>query len=161
MKILPGDRLNKSAVTLKSIVSLPSQELCFFCGFSLWLYSCLSPFSTPPTPPHAPSPFWSTSAILGFLRRFSFYLCRWPRTLAGITAYLQCTRNTHGSGIYPGNTQDERKAWRRCDRGGFWADDDYSRCQYANDVTRVLYMFNQVTIGCSDSPGVWMKYGVF
>ncbi|KAF3825305.1 hypothetical protein GH733_005939 [Mirounga leonina] len=61
----------------------------------------------------------------------------WPRTLAGITAYLQCTRNTHGSGIYPGNPQDERKAWRRCDRGGFWADDDYSRCQYANDVTRM------------------------
>uniref|UniRef100_A0A8D1Q8G7 Adhesion G protein-coupled receptor A3 n=1 Tax=Sus scrofa TaxID=9823 RepID=A0A8D1Q8G7_PIG len=69
---------------------------------------------------------------------------RWPRTLAGITAYLQCARNNHGSGIYPGNTQDERKAWRRCDRGGFWADDDYSRCQYANDVTRVLYMFNQL-----------------
>lgn len=70
--------------------------------------------------------------------------------MAGITAYLQCTRNTHGSGIYPGNTQDERKAWRRCDRGGFWADDDYSRCQYANDVTRVLYMFNQVTRKSSD-----------
>lgn len=77
-------------------------------------------------------------------------LSRWPRTLAGITAYLQCTRNAHGSGIYPGNAQDERKAWRRCDRGGFWADDDYSRCQYANDVTRVLYMFNQVTGKSSD-----------
>uniref|UniRef100_A0A7N4P029 Adhesion G protein-coupled receptor A3 n=1 Tax=Sarcophilus harrisii TaxID=9305 RepID=A0A7N4P029_SARHA len=69
---------------------------------------------------------------------------RWPRTLAGITAYLLCTRNSPGSGIYPGNPQDERKAWRRCDRGGFWAEDDYSRCQYANDVTRVLYMFNQL-----------------
>ncbi|XP_020848188.1 adhesion G protein-coupled receptor A3 isoform X2 [Phascolarctos cinereus] len=69
---------------------------------------------------------------------------RWPRTLAGITAYLLCTRNTPGSSIYPGNPQDERKAWRRCDRGGFWAEDDYSRCQYANDVTRVLYMFNQL-----------------
>lgn len=50
----------------------------------------------------------------------------------------------------PWNAQDERKAWRRCDRGGFWADDDYSRCQYANDVTRVLYMFNQVTGKSSD-----------
>uniref|UniRef100_A0A6I8P8V8 Adhesion G protein-coupled receptor A3 n=1 Tax=Ornithorhynchus anatinus TaxID=9258 RepID=A0A6I8P8V8_ORNAN len=69
---------------------------------------------------------------------------RWPRTLAGITAYLLCTRNTPGSGIYPGNPQDERRAWRRCDRGGFWAEEDYSRCQYANDVTRVLYMFNQL-----------------
>uniref|UniRef100_A0A2K6GMN2 Adhesion G protein-coupled receptor A3 n=1 Tax=Propithecus coquereli TaxID=379532 RepID=A0A2K6GMN2_PROCO len=76
---------------------------------------------------------------------------RWPRTLAGITAYLQCTRNTHGSGIYPGNPQDERKAWRRCDRGGFWADDDYSRCQYANDVTRVLYMFNQMPLNLTNA----------
>ncbi|XP_075400595.1 adhesion G protein-coupled receptor A3 isoform X2 [Tenrec ecaudatus] len=76
---------------------------------------------------------------------------RWPRTLAGITAYLQCTRNTHGSGIYPGSPQDERKAWRRCDRGGFWADDDYSRCQYANDVTRVLYMFNQMPLNLTNA----------
>uniref|UniRef100_A0ABI7ZJF1 Adhesion G protein-coupled receptor A3 n=1 Tax=Felis catus TaxID=9685 RepID=A0ABI7ZJF1_FELCA len=76
---------------------------------------------------------------------------RWPRTLAGITAYLQCTRNIHGSGIYPGNPQDERKAWRRCDRGGFWADDDYSRCQYANDVTRVLYMFNQMPLNLTNA----------
>ncbi|XP_052497855.1 adhesion G protein-coupled receptor A3 isoform X2 [Budorcas taxicolor] len=76
---------------------------------------------------------------------------RWPRTLAGITAYLQCTRNAHGSGIYPGNAQDERKAWRRCDRGGFWADDDYSRCQYANDVTRVLYMFNQMPLNLTNA----------
>uniref|UniRef100_F7D2U7 Adhesion G protein-coupled receptor A3 n=1 Tax=Equus caballus TaxID=9796 RepID=F7D2U7_HORSE len=76
---------------------------------------------------------------------------RWPRTLAGITAYLQCTRNTHGAGIYPGNPQDERKAWRRCDRGGFWADDDYSRCQYANDVTRVLYMFNQMPLNLTNA----------
>uniref|UniRef100_A0A5F4VT94 Adhesion G protein-coupled receptor A3 n=1 Tax=Callithrix jacchus TaxID=9483 RepID=A0A5F4VT94_CALJA len=76
---------------------------------------------------------------------------RWPRTLAGITAYLQCTRNSHGSGIYPGSPQDERKAWRRCDRGGFWADDDYSRCQYANDVTRVLYMFNQMPLNLTNA----------
>ncbi|XP_045429631.1 adhesion G protein-coupled receptor A3 isoform X2 [Pipistrellus kuhlii] len=76
---------------------------------------------------------------------------RWPRTLAGITAHLQCTRNTHGSGIYPGSSQDERKAWRRCDRGGFWADDDYSRCQYANDVTRVLYMFNQMPLNITNA----------
>ncbi|EDL99907.1 G protein-coupled receptor 125 (predicted), isoform CRA_b [Rattus norvegicus] len=78
-------------------------------------------------------------------------IARWPRTLAGITAYLQCTRNSHSSGVYPGNTQDERKAWRRCDRGGFWADDDYSRCQYANDVTRVLYMFNQMPLNLTNA----------
>ena len=91
---------------------------------------------------------WSLTFPRSYLsqcRLSRVFVSRWPRTLAGITAYLQCTRNAHGSGIYPGNAQDERKAWRRCDRGGFWADDDYSRCQYANDVTRVLYMFNQVT----------------
>ena len=91
---------------------------------------------------------------------FGLHLPRWPRTLAGITAYLQCTRNTHGSGIYPGNPPDERKAWRRCNRGGFWADDDYSRCQYANDVTRVLYMFNQVSKMPSDLLRLLIKHGI-
>lgn len=100
-----------------------------------------------------------TSVSVGSLRPFCLRLSRWPRTLAGITAHLQCTRNTHSGGIYPGNAQDERKAWRRCDRGGFWADDDYSRCQYANDVTRVLYMFNQVTGKSSDRPRVLIKRG--
>ncbi|XP_067893643.1 adhesion G protein-coupled receptor A3 [Heterodontus francisci] len=76
---------------------------------------------------------------------------RWPRTLAGITAYLMCTRYSAGTGIYPGGSQDEKKAWRKCDRGGFWSDDDYSRCQYANDVTRVLYMFNQMPLNLTNA----------
>uniref|UniRef100_A0A4W3I1H6 Adhesion G protein-coupled receptor A3 n=1 Tax=Callorhinchus milii TaxID=7868 RepID=A0A4W3I1H6_CALMI len=76
---------------------------------------------------------------------------RWPRTLAGITAYLLCTRYSAGTGIYPGSSQDERKVWRKCDRGGFWAEDDYSRCQYANDVTRVLYMFNQMPLNLTNA----------
>ncbi|XP_066429328.1 adhesion G protein-coupled receptor A3 [Eleutherodactylus coqui] len=76
---------------------------------------------------------------------------RWPRTLAGITAYLLCTRYSAGGGIYPGNQQDDIRAWRRCDRGGFWAEDDYSRCQYANDVTRVLYMFNQMPLNLTNA----------
>ncbi|CAJ0949043.1 unnamed protein product, partial [Ranitomeya imitator] len=75
----------------------------------------------------------------------------WPRTLAGITAYLLCTRYSAGGGIYPGNQQDDIRAWRRCDRGGFWAEDDYSRCQYANDVTRVLYMFNQMPLNLTNA----------
>lgn len=147
------DWINGSVVTLISIVifTLP--------GVSLWFSSAVIFMSQSFFPLCAITLL--TSAILGFLRLFCFHLCRWPRTLAGITAYLQCSRNIHGSGIYPGNTQDERKAWRRCDRGGFWADDDYSRCQYANDVTRVLYMFNQVTIAHSGSPGLLMKYSIF
>ncbi|KAM8939532.1 adhesion G protein-coupled receptor A3 [Pelodytes ibericus] len=75
---------------------------------------------------------------------------RWPRTLAGITAYLLCTRYSVGSGIYPGNQQDDIRAWRRCDRGGFWAEEDYSQCQYANDVTRVLFMFNQMALNVTN-----------
>ncbi|XP_066488648.1 adhesion G protein-coupled receptor A3 [Tiliqua scincoides] len=76
---------------------------------------------------------------------------RWPRTLAGITAYLLCTRYSAGSGVYTGNLQDEKRAWRRCDRGGFWAEEDYSRCQYANDATRVLYMFNQMPLNLTNA----------
>ncbi|KAM3938147.1 adhesion G protein-coupled receptor A3 [Leptodactylus fuscus] len=76
---------------------------------------------------------------------------RWPRTLAGITAYLLCTRYSAGGGIYPGTQQDDIRAWRRCDRGGFWAEEDYSRCQYANDVTRVLYMFNQMPLNLTNA----------
>ncbi|XP_044273869.1 adhesion G protein-coupled receptor A3 isoform X3 [Varanus komodoensis] len=78
-------------------------------------------------------------------------IARWPRTLAGITAYLLCTRYSAGSGIYTGNSQDEKRAWRRCDRGGFWAGEDYSRCQYANDATRVLYMFNQMPLNLTNA----------
>ena len=70
---------------------------------------------------------------------------RWPRTLAGITAYLACNRLASGTSIYSGSSADDRRAWRRCDRGGFWAEEDYSRCQYQKDVTRVLYIINQVS----------------
>lgn len=71
-------------------------------------------------------------------------VCRWPRTLAGITAYLPCKRQVTGAGIYSGSSAEDRRAWRRCDRGGQWAEDDYSRCEYMKDVTRVLYIINQV-----------------
>lgn len=74
----------------------------------------------------------------------SLCICRWPRTLAGITAYLPCKRQVTGAGIYSGSSAEDRRAWRRCDRGGQWAEDDYSRCEYMKDVTRVLYIINQV-----------------
>lgn len=70
---------------------------------------------------------------------------RWPRTLAGITAYLPCNRLSSGAGIYSGSSGEEQRAWRRCDRGGLWAEEDYSRCQYQKDVTRFLYVINQVS----------------
>ncbi|XP_061107465.1 adhesion G protein-coupled receptor A3 isoform X2 [Conger conger] len=76
---------------------------------------------------------------------------RWPRTLAGITAYLACNRLASSTGLYSGSSADDRRAWRRCDRGGFWAEDDYSRCQYQKDVTRVLYIINQMPLNLTNA----------
>ncbi|KAI2662151.1 Adhesion G protein-coupled receptor A3 [Labeo rohita] len=76
---------------------------------------------------------------------------RWPRTLAGITAYLPCKRQVSGAGIYSGSSAEERRAWRRCDRSGQWAEDDYSRCEYMKDVTRVLYIINQMPLNLTNA----------
>ncbi|KAM6949461.1 adhesion G protein-coupled receptor A3 [Aplochiton taeniatus] len=76
---------------------------------------------------------------------------RWPRTLAGITAYLPCNRLASGGGLYSGSSGDERRAWRRCDRGGLWAEEDYSLCQYQKDVTRVLYIINQMPLNLTNA----------
>ncbi|XP_041723699.2 adhesion G protein-coupled receptor A3 [Coregonus clupeaformis] len=76
---------------------------------------------------------------------------RWPRTLAGITAFMPCNKLASGAGIYSGSVGDERRAWRRCDRGGLWAEDDYSRCQYQKDVTRVLYIINQMPLNMTNA----------
>lgn len=95
--------------------------------------------------------FLSTVSIAPLFFSFFFSLdppqpLRWPRTLAGITAYLPCNKLASGTGIYSGSVGEERRAWRRCDRGGLWAEDDYFRCQYQKDVTRFLYIINQVTM---------------
>lgn len=76
---------------------------------------------------------------------------RWPRTLAGITAYLPCKRQVTGAGIYSGSLVEERRAWRRCDRSGQWAEEDYSRCEYTKDVTRVLYIINQMPLNLTNA----------
>ncbi|KAL0970319.1 hypothetical protein UPYG_G00240380 [Umbra pygmaea] len=76
---------------------------------------------------------------------------RWPRTLAGITAYLPCNKLAQGAGIYSGSVGDERRAWRRCDRGGLWAKDDYTRCQYQKDVTHVLSIINQMPLNMTNA----------
>ncbi|KAL4593210.1 putative G-protein coupled receptor 125, partial [Arapaima gigas] len=68
---------------------------------------------------------------------------RWPRTLAGLTVYLPCHRLASGAGLYSASSVEDRRAWRRCDPAGFWAEEDYSRCQYQKDVTRVLHIINQ------------------
>lgn len=67
---------------------------------------------------------------------------RWPRTLAGITAYQPCLQHPFAAGPAGGGSAGgEKQAWRRCDRAGRWEEGDYSHCLYTNDITRVLYTF--------------------
>ncbi|XP_033885677.3 adhesion G protein-coupled receptor A3-like isoform X1 [Acipenser ruthenus] len=77
---------------------------------------------------------------------------RWPKTLAGINASLPCMQYPFGSGLYHG-TLKERRSWRRCDRAGHWAEEDYSECPYSIEVTRVLHSFNQVSINATNALG--------
>ncbi|XP_028285195.1 adhesion G protein-coupled receptor A3 [Parambassis ranga] len=75
---------------------------------------------------------------------------RWPRTLAGIRAYLPCNRLPSSAGAYSGSSGEEQRAWRYCDREGQWAEEDYSRCQFQKDVTRFLYVINQMPLNESN-----------
>lgn len=72
---------------------------------------------------------------------------RWPRTLAGITAYQPCLQHPFAAGPAGVGSAGEKQAWRRCDRTGRWEDGDYSHCLYTNDITRVLYTFVLVSEG--------------
>ncbi|XP_033027488.1 adhesion G protein-coupled receptor A2 [Lacerta agilis] len=74
---------------------------------------------------------------------------RWPRTLAGITAYQSCLQYPFASGN--GGPGLEKQAWRRCDRTGRWEEGDYSHCLYTNDITRVLYTFVLMPINASNA----------
>ncbi|XP_066536703.1 adhesion G protein-coupled receptor A3 [Hoplias malabaricus] len=76
---------------------------------------------------------------------------RWPRTLAGITAFLPCARQVTGTGIYSGSSAEDRRARRRCDRNGQWAEEDYSRCEYVKDTTRVLHIINQMALNLTNA----------
>uniref|UniRef100_A0A8K9X4E2 Adhesion G protein-coupled receptor A1 n=1 Tax=Oncorhynchus mykiss TaxID=8022 RepID=A0A8K9X4E2_ONCMY len=82
---------------------------------------------------------------------------RWPKTLAGLLAFLPCAPSTFGSAPHPSGasshhpTQREKKAWRRCDPAGQWAEDDYTQCPYASEVTRVLHELTQMTINTSNA----------
>ncbi|KAK2823973.1 hypothetical protein Q5P01_021148 [Channa striata] len=82
---------------------------------------------------------------------------RWPKTLAGILAFLPCAPGTFGSaprppgsGAHPSGHR-EKKAWRRCDRAGRWAEEDYTQCPYASELTRVLHELTQITINTTNA----------
>uniref|UniRef100_H0Z2Q2 Adhesion G protein-coupled receptor A2 n=1 Tax=Taeniopygia guttata TaxID=59729 RepID=H0Z2Q2_TAEGU len=76
---------------------------------------------------------------------------RWPRTLAGITAYQPCLQHPFAAGPAGAGAAGEKQAWRRCDRTGRWEDGDYSHCLYTNDITRVLYTFVLMPINASNA----------
>lgn len=71
--------------------------------------------------------------------------------LAGILAFLPCAPATFGSAPHPSgsaphpSSRAEKKAWRRCDRAGRWAEEDYTQCPYASELTRVLHELTQVS----------------
>uniref|UniRef100_A0A8C2YJR8 Adhesion G protein-coupled receptor A2 n=1 Tax=Chinchilla lanigera TaxID=34839 RepID=A0A8C2YJR8_CHILA len=75
---------------------------------------------------------------------------RWPRTLAGITAYQPCLQYPFTSVPLSGGAPGTR-ASRRCDRAGHWEPGDYSHCLYTNDITRVLYTFVLMPINASNA----------
>lgn len=75
---------------------------------------------------------------------------RWPRTLAGITAYQSCLQYPFTSVPLSGGTPGTQ-ASRLCDRAGRWEPGDYSHCLYTNDITRVLYTFVLMPINASNA----------
>ncbi|XP_013886735.1 G-protein coupled receptor 124, partial [Austrofundulus limnaeus] len=77
---------------------------------------------------------------------------RWPKTLAGLLAFLPCAPAALGSaGAAHGSAPREKKAWRRCDRAGRWAEDDYTQCPYASELTRVLHELTQIPINATNA----------
>ncbi|XP_075360202.1 adhesion G protein-coupled receptor A3-like [Mycteria americana] len=70
---------------------------------------------------------------------------RWPKTLAGITAYHPCFQYSFNSIAFH-NGAEESKAWRKCNRTGRWDEENYSECPYSQEVTQVLHAFSQMHI---------------
>uniref|UniRef100_A0A8C3Q803 Uncharacterized protein n=2 Tax=Thraupidae TaxID=400783 RepID=A0A8C3Q803_GEOPR len=70
---------------------------------------------------------------------------RWPKTLAGITAYQPCLQYSFNSGAFH-NGAEEAKAWRKCNRTGRWDEENYSECPYSQEITQVLHAFSQMHI---------------
>ncbi|XP_058651650.1 adhesion G protein-coupled receptor A3 isoform X2 [Onychostoma macrolepis] len=70
---------------------------------------------------------------------------RWPKTLAGFMAFLPCAVSSSGS------APQEKRAWRRCDRTGRWAEHDYNQCSYTSQFTRSLHELTQMSVNVSSA----------
>uniref|UniRef100_A0A8C5G5Z0 Adhesion G protein-coupled receptor A1 n=1 Tax=Gouania willdenowi TaxID=441366 RepID=A0A8C5G5Z0_GOUWI len=76
---------------------------------------------------------------------------RWPKTLAGILAFQRCAPARFPSGSSSPLRTKEKKAWRRCDQTGRWAEEDYTQCPYANKFTYDLHELTQIPINASNA----------
>ncbi|XP_037543926.1 adhesion G protein-coupled receptor A3 [Nematolebias whitei] len=79
---------------------------------------------------------------------------RWAKTLAGILAFLPCAPAAFGSAGAAQPSGQKKKAWRRCDPAGRWAEDDYTQCPYASQLTRVLHELTQTPINATNAQPV-------
>ncbi|KAI4874852.1 hypothetical protein NFI96_010401 [Prochilodus magdalenae] len=70
---------------------------------------------------------------------------RWPKTLAGFMAFLPCATPTYSSASH------EKRAWRKCDKLGRWAEEDYNQCPYSSKFTRVLHELTQIQVNTSNA----------
>ncbi|CAG10159.1 unnamed protein product, partial [Tetraodon nigroviridis] len=82
---------------------------------------------------------------------------RWTKTSAGALAFLPCAPATFASAVRPTASTPRpsilkvKKAWRRCDHAGRWAEDDYTQCPYASELTRVLHELTQITLNTTNA----------
>ncbi|TSK22636.1 Adhesion G protein-coupled receptor A3 [Bagarius yarrelli] len=68
---------------------------------------------------------------------------RWPKTQAGLMAFLPCATTSYSS--------NDKRAWRRCDKQGRWAEDDYNQCPYSSKFTRMLQELTQIPLNSSNA----------
>uniref|UniRef100_A0AAQ4Q1S1 Adhesion G protein-coupled receptor A1 n=1 Tax=Gasterosteus aculeatus aculeatus TaxID=481459 RepID=A0AAQ4Q1S1_GASAC len=76
---------------------------------------------------------------------------RWPKTLAGILTFLPCSAPRPSGGGHHPSGQKAKKAWRSCDRAGRWAEEDYTQCPYASQLTRVLHELTQIPVNATNA----------
>ncbi|GAA6085793.1 adhesion G protein-coupled receptor A3 isoform X1, partial [Tachysurus ichikawai] len=67
----------------------------------------------------------------------------WPKTQAGLMAFLPCATASYSS--------HEKRVWRRCDKHGRWAEDDYNQCPYSSKFTRMLHELTQIAVNTSNA----------
>ncbi|KAK6468476.1 adhesion G protein-coupled receptor A2-like [Huso huso] len=85
---------------------------------------------------------------------------RWPRTLAGITAFQPCLQYPFGSTSTNGGAS-EKRALRHCNREGRWEEGDYGQCLYTSDITRGLYTFVLMPINASNALTLALQLRVY